>query len=73
MPPIKRRPYTKNIQFDRYDTQKLEEVRATLQKVYDYNYDSSRKVKLLETIISKLDKLIADYGEPVGTEESRGY
>ena len=69
----KRRPKTRNIRFDRYDTLKLEEVRATLKKVYDYNYDGSIKVKRLETIINKLDTLIAEYGEPLSNEESRGY
>lgn len=64
---------TKNINFDRYDTQKLEEVNGILHAVYDYNYDSSRKVKLLGTIIDKLEKLIAEHGEPVVTKESRGY
>lgn len=55
---------TKGINFDRYDTQKLEEVNRILHAVYNYNYDSSRKVKLLGTIIDKLEKLIAEHGEP---------
>ena len=53
---------TKSINFDEYDTRKLKSTLKTLAEVYDYNYDSSRKVKLLETVINKLENLINNYG-----------
>lgn len=64
---------TRRVDFDRYDTQKLEEARKILNKVYEYNYDHSRKETLLLTVINKLDRLIADFGEREGDPESRGY
>ncbi len=64
---------TKRIDFDQYDTQKLEEARKILNKVYEYNYDHSHKEILLLTVITKLDRIIADFGEHEVDPESRGY
>lgn len=49
--------------FDAYDTIKLKEALDRLKKVYDFNYDSSRKEKLLDTIIRKLEYLLDQYGD----------
>lgn len=46
--------------FDAYDAEKLVEALNILRRVYDYNYDSSRKVKLLGTVINKLMQLIGE-------------
>lgn len=49
--------------FDEYDTKKLEKARSLLSQVYDFNYDSSPKEKRLNTIICKLEYLLAHYGD----------
>ena len=50
-----------SIFFDRYDTSKLEEALTLLTKVYEFNYDSSRKEKLLATVINKLEYVLDQY------------
>lgn len=49
--------------FDLYDTKRLKEAHQLLVDVYNYNYDSSRKCKLLATIIRKVERLIEKHGE----------
>jgi hypothetical protein len=58
-----RHPSTRNprLHFDSYDAGKLIEALNILRRVYDFNYDSSRKVRLLETVMDKLHKLICDH------------
>ena len=48
--------------FDEFDTKKLKNIVIELQCIYAYNYDNSRKSKLLCTIINKLHKLINECG-----------
>jgi hypothetical protein len=50
-----------NMFFDRYDTSKLEDALVLLNQVYEYNYDSSRKEKLLATVINKLEYVLDQY------------
>ena len=57
----KRFPKT-DIAFDLYDTQKLKQAHEQLTTIYNYNYDNSRKCRLLETIINKLERLIEEHG-----------
>ena len=52
---------TTNMFFDRYDTSKLEEALTLLTQVYEFNYDSSRKEKLLATVINKLEYVLDQY------------
>ena len=49
--------------FDEYDTKKLEKARVLLSQVYDFNYDSSRKSRLLDTVIRKLEYVLEQYGD----------
>ena len=65
-----KRIYTRAIRFDEYDTKKLAEVKDTLCRVYEYNFDHSAKEKKLQTIIGKLEALIDEYGT---TAQERGY
>jgi len=49
--------------YGKYDTQILIQARRNLVNVYTVNYQSnSRDTTLLETIISKLDRLLKEYG-----------
>lgn len=48
--------------FDEYDTKKLKKALVLLNEVYEFNYDSSRKEKLLDTVIRKLDYVLDQYG-----------
>lgn len=49
--------------YGKYDTQILIQARRNLMNVYGINYQpSSRDTALLETIISKLDRLLKEYG-----------
>lgn len=49
--------------YGKYDTQILIQARRNLVDVYSSNYQpSSRDTALLETIISKLDRLLKEYG-----------
>jgi len=49
--------------YGKYDTQILIQARRNLVNVYTVNYQSSsRDTALLETIISKLDRLLKEYG-----------
>lgn len=57
---------TKRITFGEYDTKQLKEAKSILCKVFEFNYDSSRKEKLLSTVINKLDAIIEEYGEKDG-------
>lgn len=53
----------KQISFGKYDTQILIQARRNLENVFSVNYQpSSRKSALLDTIISKLDRLLKEYG-----------
>ena len=48
--------------YDLYDINKLKEAKKLITEVYEYNYKTPNEYhmdKKLETIISKLDKLIA--------------
>lgn len=47
--------------FDTYDTEKLLEALNILRRVRDYNYDSTRKSRRLETIINKLFLLMGEH------------
>ena len=58
MHPSKRNP---KLYFDGYDASKLVEALDILRRVYDFNYDSTRKSRLLETIIDKLYRLICSH------------
>lgn len=54
----------KPVSFGKYDTELLENAREKLFNVYNANYmPSDRKVRLLETIINKLDRLLEEYHE----------
>ena len=57
MHPSERNP---RLFFDAYDAKKLVEALNILRRVYDANYDSSRKVKLLRTVINKLIQLLGE-------------
>lgn len=59
---VQRFPKT-DVCFDIYDTKKLKEAKLNLEAVYNYNYDNSRKCKLLDTIIRKLEILIEQHGK----------
>lgn len=49
---------------DLYDTNRLKEAIKIIEKVYEYNYmPSSSLSNKLFTILSKLNKIINDYGE----------
>ena len=51
---------------DLYDTKRLKEVREIINKVYEYNwFPSTSLTKKLGTVLSKLDRIIADYGKEV--------
>lgn len=52
-----------NTCFDRYDTEKLKGARKILSTVYEQNFDNSRKIMLLNTVIAKLGKIILEFGE----------
>lgn len=57
--------------YGKYDTQILIQARRNLVNVYSINYQSSsRDTALLETIISKLDRLLKEYG---ATDEVDAY
>lgn len=46
--------------FEKYDLQKMEEAKQELKKIYEYYYGApgmSKKLKKLETIINKIEKL----------------
>ena len=50
--------------FGKYDTELLMAAKEKLFNVYSANYiPSSRKTRLLETIIDKLENLINEFGE----------
>lgn len=49
--------------FDAYDTQKLQEALRIIKAVYEYNFDSSRKSKLLGTVLCKLAVVIDEHGD----------
>lgn len=55
--------------FGRYDTELLEKARANLVNVEEANYDSSRKIMLLDTVISKLDRVIEEHGERMNQDK----
>ena len=50
---------------DKYDTDKLKEARILIYKVYEYNFTSRSEPlgKKLETILKKMDNIIANDGE----------
>lgn len=53
----------KQINFCKYDTETLIQARRFLLNVFNAtSKPSSRKTALLETIISKLDRLLNEYG-----------
>ena len=58
MHPSERNP---RLFFDNYDAHKLLEALNLLRQVYDYNYDSSRKTRRLNTIINKLYLLMGEH------------
>ena len=49
--------------FGKYDTELLNKAREILANVENGNYDSSRKIMLLDTVISKLDRVIEEHGD----------
>lgn len=49
--------------FDEYDTKKLQEALRLIKAVYEYNFDSSRKSKLLGTVLCKLAVVIDEHGD----------
>lgn len=49
--------------FDAYDTQKLQEALRLIKDVYEFNFDSSRKEKLLGTVLCKLAVVIEEHGD----------
>lgn len=49
--------------FDEYDTKKLQEALRIIKAVYEYNFDSSRKSKLLGTVLCKLAVVIDEHGD----------
>lgn len=49
--------------FDAYDTKKLQEALRIIRSVYEYNFDSSRKCKLLGTVLWKLAVIIDEHGD----------
>lgn len=53
----------KETTYNKYDTNLLQQARELLNKVYELNYDNSKPTKRLETIISKLENLITEFGE----------
>lgn len=50
---------------DGYDTNKMKEVRKTINQVYEYNYKSKTDPlsKKLLILLKKIDKIIEKYGE----------
>lgn len=55
--------------FGRYDTELLQMARAILVNVENGNHDSSRKIMLLDTVISKLDRVIEEHGERMNQDK----
>lgn len=54
----------KNNKLGEYDRRKMEEARKIINKVYEYNYDGYSPLNnKLETILKKIDKLIAEANE----------
>ena len=51
------------LRYGKYDSDLLKRAREILQNVYTVNYDSSRKTKLLGTIVNKLDRILEEFGE----------
>lgn len=49
--------------FDEYDTKKLQEALRLIKGVYEYNFDSSRKCKLLGTVLCKLAVVLEEHGD----------
>lgn len=49
--------------YGKYDTNLLKKAREILNNVYTLNFDSSRKTKLLGTVINKLDRILEEFGE----------
>jgi hypothetical protein len=51
---------------DLYDTNRLKDAREIIQMVYEYNwFPSTSLTKKLDTILSKLNKILEDYGEEI--------
>lgn len=59
----KRIKFGDDLRYGKYDTDLLKKAREILQNVYEANYDSSRKTKLLGTVINKLDRILEEFGE----------
>lgn len=59
----KRIKFGDDLRYGKYDTDLLKKAREILQNVYAVNYDSSRKTKLLGTVINKLDHILEEFGE----------
>lgn len=54
----------KNNKLDEYDKQKMKKARKIINEVYEYNYDGYSPLNnKLETILKKIDKLIAEAEE----------
>ena len=58
---IKKQVRTSDV-YDLWDTGKLMEARQTMLHVLETNYGATRKVRLLATVIRKLDVVINDHG-----------
>ncbi len=59
----KRIKFGDDLHYGKYDTELLKKAREILQNVHGANYDASRKTKLLETVINKLDRILEEFGE----------
>ena len=49
--------------FTKYDTPLLQKALEILQNVYRATRNSWRRSKLLETVVSKLEQVIEEYGD----------
>lgn len=59
----KRIKFGDDLRYGKYDTDLLKKAREILQNIYAVNYDSSRKTKLLGTVVNKLDRILEEFGE----------